>query len=58
MHHTQGNSSFDRRVERLAQLFPTPFWTDAATTAFAAGVAIAATVWLLARRLGCRLDAT
>ncbi len=54
----QGNSSFDPRVERLTQLFPTPFWTDAATTVFAAGVLIAVVVWLIARRLGSGLDAT
>lgn len=45
----EGNFSFDPRIERLTQLFPTAFWTDAATSVFVAGVAIAVAAWALTR---------
>jgi len=53
----EGNFAFDPRVERLTQLFPTSFWTDAATTVFAVGVAFAAAVWLISRHVARRLEA-
>ncbi len=53
----EGNFSFDPRVERLTQLFPTAFWTDAAATVFALGVAMAVAAWLISRRVARRLEA-
>ncbi|MHB8961123.1 MAG: lipoprotein intramolecular transacylase Lit [Candidatus Limnocylindrales bacterium] len=53
----EGNFSFDPKVERLTQLFPTAFWTDAAASVFVVGVVIAAAVWLGSRRVARRLDA-
>ena len=56
MFFPEGNFSFDARVERLPQLFPTAFWTYAAITIFGVGVAISLAVWAVARLIARRLD--
>ncbi len=50
----EGSFSFDPRVERLTQLFPISFWTEAATTVFIVGVSISLALWLGSRHLASR----
>ena len=52
----EGNFSFDPRVERLTQLFPTSFWTESAAAVFIVGVSISLALWLGSRYLASRLE--
>jgi Protein of unknown function (DUF1461). len=53
----QGNFSFDPRTQRLTQLFPDQFWTETSIAIAIAGVVIAATITVFARRRASRLSA-
>lgn len=47
-----GSYTFDPRTDRLVQLFPFDFWSETTIVLGGAIVAVAAMVWLVARRLG------
>jgi integral membrane protein (TIGR01906 family) len=47
-----GSYTFDPRTDRLVQLFPFDFWSETTIVLGVAILAMAAIVWLVARRLG------
>jgi integral membrane protein (TIGR01906 family) len=50
-----GNWAFDPTVERMVQLYPTPFWEFAAAVLAVGGVGLGAATWWYARRQATRL---
>ena len=47
----QGTWAFDPATDRLVQLFPYQFWTETSVAIAVVGLALAVTVWAVARRL-------
>ncbi len=51
-----GNWSFDRRIEHMVQLYPTPFWEMTATVLVLSVVALGGGAWWLARQRARRVE--